>query len=143
MAYSTESDLLNRIEEATLIQLTDRTGSGQVDSALVTTAIEDADAIINGIISSVYQVPLTNVPRVIRELSSTIAVYRLHLFRSVDSGVWKDAYKGAISFLDLVAERKATLEGVVAKPSTAGSQANSVEFISEDRKFSRSKLSEW
>ena len=143
MAYSTESDLLNRIEEATLIQLTDRTGSGEVDSTLVATAIEDADALINGIISSVYQVPLANVPRVVRELSSTIAVYRLHLYRSVDSSVWKDAYKGAISFLDLVAEGRATLEGVVPKPNTAGSQSGSVELTSEDRRFSRSKLSEW
>ena len=143
MAYSTESDLLNRIEEATLIQLTDRTGSGQVDSALIGSAIEDADALINGIISSVYQVPLASVPRVVRELSATIAVYRLHLYRSVDSGVWREAYKGAMSFLDLVAERKATLEGVLAKPDTAGSQSDSVLFTSEDRKFSRSKLSEW
>jgi phage gp36-like protein len=143
MAYSTESDILNRIEEATLVQLTDRTGSGQVDSALVGSAIEDADALINGIISTVYQVPIANVPRVVRELSATIAVYRLHLYRSADSGVWKDAYKGAMGFLGLVATRKATLEGVVAKPGTAGSQSDSTLFSSEERKFSRSKLSEW
>jgi len=143
MAYSTEADLKDRVDEALLIQLTDRSGTGVVDSALVTTAIEDADALINGFISPVYQVPLSPVPRIVREYSAAIAIYRLHLYRSIDAPAWKEAYTMAISFFSLVAERKVALEGVVDKPSPSGVLSQSVGFSSEERTFSRTKLSEW
>lgn len=143
MAYSTESDILERIEEATLVQLTDRSGNGEVDSAVVSSAIEDADALINSLISPLYQVPLASVPRVIREHSANIAIYRLHLFRSVDPGVWKDAFKSTLEFLQMVAERRAALEGVVPKPDVSETLSRSIGFSSEERKFSREKLREW
>ncbi|MDH5542999.1 MAG: DUF1320 domain-containing protein [Nitrospinota bacterium] len=143
MAYSTEADLKERVDEALLIQLTDRSGSGVVDTALVSAAIEDADALINGFISPVYQVPLSPVPRIVKEYSASIAIYKLHLYRSVEGPAWKDAYKMAISFFSLVGERKVALEGVVDKPSPSGVLASSVGYTAEERKFSRTKLSEW
>ena len=43
MAYSTESDLLERITEQQLIQLTDDDNVGQIDAAKVTSAIAAAE----------------------------------------------------------------------------------------------------
>ena len=97
MAYSTSQDLLARVTTRTLVQLTDRGGTGNVDEAIVQSAIADSDSMINAMIAPIYQVPLTTVPPVIRELSATMAVYRLHLFRSVDPGVWKDEYERALT----------------------------------------------
>ncbi len=143
MAYSTQSDIVQRLEEATLIQLTDVNETGQVDSAIVASAIEGADALINSLISPIYLVPLANVPKVIREHSVTIAVYRIHLFRSVDPGVWKQAYESAIEFFQRLVEGKATLEGIAPKPELSATLLDIAGFSSEDRKFSRKKLEGW
>jgi len=143
MPYSTQADILDRIDQATLIQLTDRNNTGAVDSVIVNNAIEDADALINSLVSPIYLVPFTTVPRVIREHSATIAIYRIHLFRSVDPSVWRDAYNSSITFLQMVAERKASLEGVEAKPDISGNLSSTVSFQASDRKFSRNKLTEW
>ena len=143
MAYSTTTDLLARVTAQTLVQLTDRGGTGNVDETIVGSAIADSDSMINAMIAPLYQVPLTSVPPVIKELSATMAVYRLHLFRSIDPGVWKDEYERALTFLRSVAEGKAKLEGVLAAPPTSGSLSDSVDFSSNDRSFSRDDLKEW
>ena len=143
MAYSTTTDLLARITSQTLVQLTDTGGTGNVDDTIVGNAIADSDSMINAMIAPVYQVPLTSVPPVIKEISATMSIYRLHLFRSVDPGVWKDEYERALMFLRSVAEGKAKLEGVVAEPPTSGSLSDSVDFDSQKRSFSRDDLKEW
>ncbi len=143
MAYSTQSDLLSRISEATLIQLTDTTGSGQVDSSIIGSAIADADALINCMISPVYKVPLTEVPQIIRDNSATVAIYKLHLFRSVDPGVWKDAYGAALDFLKSIAEGGAALEGNTPEPPASSNITDASSFNAEERRFSRTDLKEW
>jgi len=143
MAYSTKQDLLNRISQDTLIQLTDTTGSGSVDDVVLQNAIDDADSLINSMVSPVYRVPLASVPRVVRELSATMAIYRLHLFRSADPGVWKDEYARALSFLQSVAEGGATLEGSVPEPPPSADLSDSTDFNSGGRAFSRDSLKEW
>jgi len=143
MAYSTSQDLLARVTTRTLVQLTDTGGTGNVDETIVQSAIADSDSMINAMIAPVYKVPLTTVPPVIREMSATMAVYRLHLFRSVDPGVWKDEYVRALAFLRSVAEGKAKLEGVAAEPPASDSLSDSVDFSSKDRRFSRDDLKSW
>ncbi|MBI5178820.1 MAG: DUF1320 domain-containing protein [Nitrospinae bacterium] len=143
MPYSTIADLLNRVSEATLVQLTDTANTGAVDAALAQSAIADADALIDGVIAPVYQVPLAAVPRVITDHSAAIAIYKLHLFRSVDPGVWKDAYRNAMDFLHAVAERRAALEGNTVEPPPSANLENTLSYTSEPRNFSRTKLKEW
>lgn len=143
MAYSTTQDIKDRINEATLIQLTDTSSSGVVDESLVQTAIADADSVINSMISPVYQVPLASVPRVMKEHSAIIAIFKLHLFRSVDPGVWKDAYLRALEFLQSIASGKAKLEGATSEPPSADDISDNVGFESSERKFSRDELKEW
>ncbi|GMT42823.1 MAG: hypothetical protein IEMM0002_1234 [bacterium] len=143
MAYSTTQDVKDRISEDTLVQLTDTTNSGQVDDTLVQSAIADADSLIDSLISPVYQVPLSSVPRIIKERSAIIAIFKLHLFRSVNPGVWKDAYLGALEFLQSVAAGKATLEGSAPEPPATSDLSSNVDFESSDRKFSRDELKEW
>lgn len=143
MAYLNQSDLVEKISEATLIQLTDTTASGQIDSALVDSAIADAGALVDSMISPVYKVPLETVPRVIVGHAATIAIYKLHLFRSVDPGVWKDEYVRTLAFLQSVVEGKATLEGALPEPAPADDLSKNLYFESQERKFSRSKLKDW
>ena len=143
MAYSTTQELLKRVTEKTLVQLTDTNETGIVDEEIVAGAIADSDSMINSMISPVYKVPLATVPPVIRDCSATMSVYRLHLYRSVDPGVWKDEYVRALGFLQSVAEGKAKLEGAVTEPPAADDLSGSVDFESKDRKFSRDELKGW
>ncbi len=140
MAYSTTADLLERISEASLIQLTDTANSGAVNQTAAQHAIDAADGIIDALISPVYRVPLTGIPRAVRDASATIAIYRLHLYRSVDPGVWKDAYTASMAFLGAVAEKKATLEGTLPEPPASANLDNALSYTAEPRNFSRTLL---
>jgi len=78
MSYSTQTDLLNRISEDDLIGLTDKTDAGEIDTTIVTRAIADADAEIDGYCGSRYTLPFSPVPVMIRKLSVDIAMYNLY-----------------------------------------------------------------
>lgn len=89
MAYSTLSDILAVIGEATLIQLTDEKGEGVYDEAKVDTAIAQVDAEIDGYLRSRYagMVPLAApVPLIVMGISRDLAIEELFT-RKVEMGV--------------------------------------------------------
>lgn len=62
MAYSTQTDLENRIGVANLAQLTnDTAGTTTPSAAIVATLIQRADALINTKCKNIYDIPLTEV----------------------------------------------------------------------------------
>ena len=69
MAYSSLVDLQHRLSEAELVQLTDDTNLGIVDSQIVAAAIAEAD----GLIDSFLRAQAT----LIASLSADLALYRL------------------------------------------------------------------
>ncbi|MBT0665763.1 DUF1320 family protein [Geobacter pelophilus] len=79
MPYCTIDDIKSkRIPEQTLIQLTDDQGLGQIDTAVVDGIISDADELIDGYIRERYELPLANVPGMLKTLSVDISVYNLY-----------------------------------------------------------------
>ncbi|PKN35648.1 MAG: DUF1320 domain-containing protein [Deltaproteobacteria bacterium HGW-Deltaproteobacteria-19] len=82
MAYSTQTDIEEQVSQAELIELTDDTGAGSVDTSAVARAIADADAEIDGYCGARYTVPFSPAPAMIRKLSVDIAVYNLFSRRS-------------------------------------------------------------
>ena len=78
MPYATEQDMVARFGEDELIALTDRNGSGSIDSALVSNALSDATATIDGYLQARYPLPLVNVPDVLKRLCSDVARYYLY-----------------------------------------------------------------
>ena len=82
MAYSTQTDIEEQVSQAELIELTDDTGAGTVDTSAVARAIADADAEIDGYCGARYTVPFSPAPAMIRKLSVDIAVYNLFSRRS-------------------------------------------------------------
>jgi len=82
MAYSTQTDIEEQVSQAELIELTDDTGAGTVDTSAAARAIADADAEIDGYCGTRYTVPFSPVPAMIRKLSVDIAVYNLFSRRS-------------------------------------------------------------
>lgn len=80
MPYCTQAQLEERYGTGFLIQLSDRGDAPvtQIDTAMITRAIADADALIDGYLKPVYQLPLSSVPAVITSLSLRIAIYNAH-----------------------------------------------------------------
>lgn len=77
MAYSTQTDLLKRISEDELIQLTDKSDADAINTAAVTQAIADADAEIDSYCGR-YTLPFAPVPVMVKKISVDIAIYNLY-----------------------------------------------------------------
>jgi phage gp36-like protein len=138
MAYCTLDDIKpDQLTETELIQLTDDDDAGVVDESVVTKAIADADAEIDGYCGQRYTVPFTTVPAMIRKLSVDIAVYNLFSRRQGAPEGRKTRYDAAIKFLERVADGKAVVTGV---EGTTESAADRVSIESATRVFSRSNM---
>ncbi len=139
MAYCTQTDILNQLDSAVLLQLTDDDGVGTTDADIVTRAIADADATINSYCQDRYTIPLSPVPDKIRQLSVDIAIYNLYSRREdVTPDIRKDRNKEAIRFLEKVAEGKINLGAATPAPSNTD---NTVNVDYNDRIFTREKMS--
>jgi phage gp36-like protein len=139
MPYCTQAIILNRIDETTLIQLTDEAGTGEIDAAKVAAAIADADATIDAYCQGRYTVPLSPVPPKILQVSVDIALFNLYSRSDLEMpGVRKDRNTEAIRFLEMAAAGKVNLGA--ATPSPANTD-NTVNVDSNTRIFSRAKMS--
>jgi phage gp36-like protein len=80
MPYSTLQDLTTRYGEDMLRDVTDRTVplTGAIDATVVTDAISNADALIDGYLLGRYSLPLVTTPGIVKQLSQVIAIYNLH-----------------------------------------------------------------
>jgi phage gp36-like protein len=142
MTYCTKQDLIDRFGEKELTQLTDRTNTpaSVIDDAVVSRAIADADALIDGYVGKAYSLPLAEVPPTLVKLSADIARYFLH-----SRGVEKDspvqrAYDQAIGFLRDVSKGLVKLveETSGLAPKAAGN--GGVQVVAQERIFSRQTL---
>jgi len=141
MAYCTEADILEQLDEDILIQLTDDEDAGDVDDDMVTRAIVNADAEIDSYCGTKHIVPFTTVPPIIRMVSVDIAIYNLYSRRRGAPDSIKERYKDRIAFLKSVSKGEAMLGE--DDPDGTPSGANAPEISSSDRIFSREKLKGW
>lgn len=82
MAYSTLDDLKNIIAEEELINLTnDKFPATQINLEIISSSIEYADEFINSYLRNKYTLPLGMIPKIIENLSTDIAAYRLYVRR--------------------------------------------------------------
>ena len=81
MPYSSLQLLTDRYGERMLVALTDRAypATGALDLAVVTRALGDADALIDGYLAVRYALPLASVPPLIENIAGSIAIYNLHV----------------------------------------------------------------
>lgn len=142
MAYCALTDILDQIEEADLLDVTDDENLGQVSEPRVLKAIADADAEINGYCGKRYRVPFDPVPDLIRKLSVDIAIYNLFSRRNeITPEERRNRYKDAIAFLRLVASGAGTLGE--DDPSGNPAPAERPTMTGPSRIFSREKLGGW
>lgn len=139
MTYATQQDLEDRFGADELIQLTDRTNVGAIDSTVVSRALGDADAEINGYLAAQYTLPLATVPAVLVRLACDIARYQLGADRVTEA--MRERYKDAVSFLKSLSKGDAQLgvaTGQAAQPTESG-----IAFTAPDRVFSKATLNDY
>lgn len=141
MAYSTLNDILERIDEAAVIELTDDASAGLVDQTKIDGAIARADKEIDAWCGGRYAVPFVTVPAIITELSADMAVYFLYVRRvdEVPAGR-KDAYQAGVKLLEKISKGQISL-GV--DPLTAPSSSAGVETVTGNRVFDADSLSDY
>lgn len=108
MTYATQQNLIDRFGEEELIQLTDRDDLGAIDATVISRALGDADATINGYLAARYTLPLeAPLPEILERLACDIARYAL--FDDQVTEIVEKRYKDAIALLRDVSAGKAEL----------------------------------
>jgi len=140
MTYAVKQNLIDRFGQTELAQLTDRVDGETIDDAVLSRALDDADAIINSYLQTRYTLPLASVPPRIVEVACDIARYKLFEDRVTD--IVRQRYSDALAWLKDVAAGKAGL-GLDAAGVETESDSGTVDYDSSDRVFSRDALAEY
>ncbi|MGE4545836.1 MAG: gp436 family protein [Pedobacter sp.] len=115
--YCGINDILERIPNEILIQLTDDANLGAVDLANVNAAIDRADSEIDAWCGGRYRVPFAQALSIIAELSADMAAYHLYSRRQE---IIPEAR--AMRYKDNVALLKEIAKGTVKLPGAAGAE---------------------
>lgn len=120
MTYATQADLVERYSESMLIDLTDRAtpAAGAIDAGVVTQALTDTDAAIDGYLKGRYALPLATTPPLLRDLAQAIAFYKLH--RNVTSDKVRKDYEDAMRLLRAIANGEVRLDVAGVEPAASG-----------------------
>lgn len=75
--YASVNDMVTRFGEAELLRLA-MTPAGELDSAAITIALQDAGSLIDGYLAGRYPLPLAHVPSALVPICADIARHRLY-----------------------------------------------------------------
>lgn len=124
MSYCTLTDIIasrGADGEQELIELTDASGAGVIDEAVVDRAILSADSVINSYLGVRYALPLASTPPIVNTHAVAIVMKFLYAQRATEQV--KADHDEAIRWLKDVATGKATL-GL-----DAGSEATATDSV--------------
>lgn len=137
MAYSTLTDIAERIPAEILLQLTDDADTGSVDEAKAAAAIARADSEIDAWCGGRYAVPFATVPAIIAELSADLATYYLYSRRQeIIPEARSERYRANQALLKAISAGQVQLPGA----ASAKTGATRIEVTSNDRLFNRGSL---
>lgn len=122
--YATLADLQQRFSAAELIDLTDRSGAGVIDSAVIAAALNDAKATIDGYLAARYPLPLATVPEVLNRLCCDVARYYLYDERATEQVTKR--FDDAIKLLDKLSNGAVTL-GLPQAEAPEGSNTSELQ----------------
>lgn len=140
MPYCTKTDIEKMIPAAAVTQLTDDEGTGAQISSRVSEAIAQADSEIDAYCASIYTIPFSPVPDLVRKFSVDIAIYHLYSRRLEEMPeVRYQRYKDAIKQLEDIAKGLMSLgEQPVPAQVAGGSILTNRSY--DDRIFTRETL---
>lgn len=138
MDYCTQVQLENRYGTALLTEISDRADvpTGAIDTGLITRAIADATALIDGYLAGRYALPLTSVPALVTDLAQRISIYYAHSNVASDK-IGKD-YEAALRQMKDIAAGLIKLDAGGAEPE--GSGASEVRSNDPERPLSAATM---
>lgn len=111
MPYATSAQMVDRFTEREVIAITDRDGTGSVDTVQLDKALVDASGEIDSHIGRRYALPLTKgglplvaPPQMLVGVCCDIARYRLTGTEVQETDAIRNRYKDAIKVLELLAD---------------------------------------
>lgn len=131
MGYATQADLVARFGEVEISQVADTDGSGEIDAALITRALADADAEIDAALAGRYQLPLATVPPLLVRIACDLA--RFALYTDAVTEIVAQRRAAAVKLLADLAAGRSTLG--LATPPAATDGGNHVAVRAPARIF--------
>lgn len=125
MTYATQQDMIDRFAQTELVELTDRSNTGNIDTTVLNRSLSDADVLIDGYLQGRYTLPLVTVPKVLSLYAGDIARYLLYDNQAPEQV--EKRYDDAIKFLQQVAQGKITLGLSAAGESPAEADGAQME----------------
>lgn len=113
MPYATLTHLIERFGELELTQLTDAATPGLIDEAVVSRALADAEAVVDGHLGGRYTLPLATVPPVLTGAVCDLA--RARLYKDVLPEAVEKRHDDAMRYLEMLAQGRITL-GMAPEP---------------------------
>ena len=146
MPYCTQEDISAVIPEIELIQLTDdNVPPIVVDTAKVAAAIAAAGELIDGYISSRYQLPLGNCPALLKDVSVDISLYKIWIRRKkrdLPKAV-QSCYDEAMKILNGIASGRVQLGTTSAGEPAQTTAVDTVQIRAEPRIFGPGSLEDY
>lgn len=140
MSYNALADIIGRVSEDVLIQLTDDKGLGVIDTSKVDEAITLADGEVDGYCGKRYVVPFSPVPAFVQGLALDLAVYNLFSLRENMPENRKARYENAIKALGDIAKGIVTLGVQTPTPPTETFSTATPQVVQTSGRFSPGKL---
>ena len=141
--YCTQEDMEWRIGTATLAQLTNDTmGAATPDVNVIETILDRVDALIDARCGTVYTVPFSPVPDIIKQIAISLAVFDAFQRKPSNVGMpkmWEAEHKEAVKMLDEISIMQRSISGTVAYPQSAIVEATDdpiVDFNDTDNMMS-------
>jgi len=141
MPYCTQEDIEKDLDPATVIQLTDDSETGEVDTDNLATAIAKADTLIDGFLGGLGKtLPLDPVPNLIKQLSVDLSIWALLGRKAVgeNTKMASDLYSKAIALLEKIQSGKIRLG--ISGADEIGPGEYRTDKLSTDRLFSKTIL---
>lgn len=138
MPYCTQAQLTDRFGLARLIALTDRAAIplGVIDQAVVSRALADTDAVIDGFLFGRYALPLAETPALVTDLAQAIALWKLHA--TEPEAKVKADYEAAMRLLREIAQGVVQLSVAGLEPASSGD--GGVQITDRDREFTAENM---
>lgn len=129
MPYATPQDLIDRLGAREATALSDRFGTGQADTGVLTLALAQAEDEVNAYVGRRYLLPLTSsatglavVPSMLTRLVIDVARYRQTGTEIMETETIRNRFKDAVKVLEQIADGKLSL-GTLVLASAGGPAA--------------------
>ncbi len=136
MAYATQADMINRFSTRRIIELTDDSGQGVIDSEILSAVLDSASAEVDMYLrAGGWNVPLSSpYPGWAKTATENIAIYLLYQRRARVPEEIKNEYNRTIERLKAIAKQEIKLREDDDQDISIDVVADDVMFKSKDLK---------